>query len=277
MATAASAELNAQYEYRDIPLDLLDEPLLAERETMDERELADLAMSIKDVGLIEPLVVQLRDGRFPVVAGHRRLLACRIVKYSPVPCRIRIEGEIDHLAILIAENAHRADVNPVEEARFYAQILAAKADNDVDKLCLIVRRNRDFVEDRLLLLEGYPAVVEALSQGRIGIAVAKGLNKCKDPVGLTVLLNVAITQGATARQITEWVRDANGMPPIELPETDAAAAAAAAASAGAIAQMRCVFCETTEHTHMMSMLWVHTPCLGMLLRLLGRGPQPTPE
>lgn len=273
MAMDASAELNAQYTYRDIALCLIDDPARPERETMDERELADLAMNISEVGLIEPLVVKSVDDRFEVIAGHRRLLACRLVNYSPVPCRIRKDGDIDSLAILVAENAHREDVNPVEEARFYARVLTEKADNDVDKLCLIVRRNRNFVEDRLLLLLGYPEVVDALGQRRISIAVARALNKLKDTTRLLLLLDTAIQQGATARQVTEWVRDSDQLEPIILPPVDPNNPAYDGAALSAAYRMECVFCESQNHGHAMQMLWIHGVCLDMLKRMLNRETQ----
>lgn len=276
MATSASAELNAQYVYRDIPLGLIDEPTLPERETMDEAELAELALNIAEVGLIEPLVVKAVAARFEVIAGHRRLLACRLVNYDPVPCRVRAHGDVDPLAILVAENAHREEVNAIEEARFYARLFEGKAERDVDKLCLIVRRNRGFVEDRLNLLLGHPKVVDALSHRKISIAVARALNKCTDPNALLILLDTACTQGATARQVSEWVRDANGLPPIELPPPDPNNPHSNGAALSEAYSMKCLFCESKEHTHMMEMVWVHKPCRDILNGMLNRQPPQTP-
>src|SRR5947209_3370813 len=156
MATASPEALNAQYRSAEIALDLLDEPAIPERETMEEADLADLAMSIAEIGLIKPLIVKAVGDRFEVTAGHRRLLACRIANYSPVPCRVQSGAEVDPLAVLVAENAHVERVNAVEEARFYARLLEEKCENDVDLLCVKVRRRRSYVEDRLLILRGYP-------------------------------------------------------------------------------------------------------------------------
>src|SRR3569833_2567946 len=128
MATIAAEVHNAQYKHVDIPLYLIDEPENPERETMEEQELADLALSIRDVGLVEPLVVKSVGDRVEVIAGHRRLLACRMVAYTPVPCRVRDDGDIDHLAILIAEKTHHKKPNPNKKTRFYARILEAKAE-----------------------------------------------------------------------------------------------------------------------------------------------------
>jgi ParB/RepB/Spo0J family partition protein len=266
--TNDSAELNAQFEYREIELSLIDDPVLAERRTMEPLELAELAQSIKTDGLIKPLIVKPVSGRFEVVAGHRRLIGCRIAQYSPVPCRVLVKGLFDPLAIMVSENAYTEPVNAIEEAHFYATLLTDKCNNDVDRLCAMVRRNRNFVEDRLLLLLGYPEVVEALRLRQIPIGTAKALNKCKDPVQLTVLLNVAVTQGATSRQVTEWVRDANGLAPIELPERTTNPSGENGFPPGTNCGMICVFCKSAKHTHSMEMLWVHNTCKDILDQLL---------
>jgi ParB family chromosome partitioning protein len=272
-----SVELNAQFEYREIELPLIDEPELAERRTMEEVELAELAESIRTDGLIKPLIVKAAGDRFEVVAGHRRLLACRIAQYSPVPCRVLVKGLFDPLAVMVSENAYTEPVNPIEEAQFYARLLTEKCNDDVDQLCVKVRRNRNFVEDRLLLLLGYPEVVDALWHRKISIASAKALNKCKDPVQLTVLLNVAATQGATARQITDWVRDANGLPPIELPNGPTNPSGENGFPNGDATGMICIFCKSAKHTHSMKMLWVHHVCSDMLDQLMGSAQPIHPE
>jgi ParB/RepB/Spo0J family partition protein len=273
----ATAELNAQFEYREIDLALIDEPALAERRTMEELELAELAQSIKLDGLIKPLIVKAVGDRFEVVAGHRRLLACRIGQYSPVPCRVLVKGLFDPLAIMVSENAYTEPVNPIEEAEFYATLLTEKCNNDVDQLCLKVRRNRNFVEDRLLLLLGYPNVVDALRHRQLTIAGAKALNKCKDPVRLSVLLNAAVTQGATANQIAEWVREANGFENLVLPERTTNLSGENGFPNGNATGMICVFCKSAKHTSSMTMLWVHHVCLDMLNQLLESPQQLPPE
>jgi hypothetical protein len=159
-------------------------------------------------------------------------------------------------------------VNAIEEAHFYATLLTEKCHNDVDQLCAMVRRKRNFVEDRLLLLLGFPEVVEALRLRQIPIATAKALNKCNDPVQLIVLLNVAVTQGATARQVTEWVRDANGLPPIELPSTAPNPSGENGFPPGTNCGMICIFCKSAKHTHSMEMIWVHNTCRDILDQLM---------
>jgi ParB family chromosome partitioning protein len=260
MATATAEVLNGQFVDRMIPLHLIDEPDNPERETMDEAMLADLALSISEVGLLKPLIVTQNGDRVKVTAGHRRLLACRIVDYSPVPCRIFTSGDVDELAIMIAENEAVESVNPVEQARFYRRVLEERCGNDVDALCLVVRRKRGHVEDRLLLLMGWPRVVAALEARQITIAVARELNKVKDENRMLILLDQSVMMGATARQVAEWRKDAATMPPIVLPEDSSDPNAAPAANTTANYQPRCLFCGSSEDPSMMDFVHIHRYC-----------------
>lgn len=273
MATNATAALNAQFEYREIDLHLLDEPARPERQNMEEKDLAELSLNIAEQGLIKPVIVKPVADRFEVVAGHRRLLACRIADYSPVPCRVIVNGIFDPLSILVAENEYTEAVNAVEQAEFFMALLNEKCNEDVDQLCALVRRNRGFVEDRLLLLYGHAPVVEALRGRRISIAVAKGLNRCKDPNRALLLLDTAINSGATARQVAEWVKDAESLPTIELPPADPKDAQFSAAVAAYVNSRRCFSCNSTEDGHMLEMVTIHSYCLRMLLNQIGAPPQ----
>lgn len=255
--------------YELIPIDLIDEPANPERETMEEQELADLALSIADVGLIQKITVKVVRDRYEVVAGHRRLLACRIVNKSPVPCIVTGAGSVDPLAILVAENAYREDVNPIEEARFYQRALLELCGNDVDVLSAKVRRNRNFVEDRLLLLQGDPRVVEALHQKKITLAVAKELNKTKLPNVTMLLLDTAIRQGATARQVMEWRREYDGQPDLQIIPVGAPAGGGNGVAPAVIVEPPCYFCDDNEDSHLMVTVRMHKSCKKIVDKTLG--------
>lgn len=264
-----SVELEAHDRYALVPIDEIDEPQNAERETMDPQILAELALSIADVGLVEPLVVKPVGARKEVIAGHRRLLASRIAKLALVPCIIKAASDVDPLAILVAENSHREDVNPVEEARFYQRVLEELCENDVDVLCEKVRRNRDFVEGRLLLLHGYPAVADALQERKITLAVAKELNKVKHPTQVPVLLDAAVRQGATARTVMEWRKEMHEHGDFQLTQVNPEVQAADGAFVVPASQQLCFFCDDGSDPHLMVTLHMHKPCKVMVQKALG--------
>ena len=266
METSAPSELNAQYESREIAIELIDDPTMPEREFMEDVELAELALSISDQGLIKPLVVKQVGKRFEVIAGHRRLLGCRMVNYSPVPCRVKVGDKVDSLAVLVAENAYVEPVNAVDEARFYQRVLEELCGNDVDVLCLKVRRKRGYVEDRLLMLRGYPQVVKALQEKQISFAVGRELNKVVDPNRMLIFLDQAIVGGASARQVESWRREAENQAPIELPTAEQLDAAQGAPLDNAGTPMRCFLCESSEDLHMLQMVYLHVYCIRMMIR-----------
>ncbi len=261
MTTEATLEPDIEQEFRRIDIELIRDPEEPARETLDEAEFLELCQSITDVGLIEPIIVKDCGVDFEVVAGHRRTMACRAAGLRKVPCMIRRDPNVDDLAVMIAENVFREEWKPVEEARFYLRVLEQKAGGDVDKLCSIVKRDRGHVEGRILLLSGYPNVLAALEGGHISIAVSKLLNKCKDPNRLLILLDMAVQGGANARQVAEWVRDANGQEPIQLPPDDPEANALLAAQLAAASVRTCVICQSSEHPQIMETVDVHNICL----------------
>ena len=270
MELLTTTETEPLQEFRNLPLELIDDPGAPIRDTMDEVALAELVISIQAVGLIEPLVVKDVGTRWEVIAGHRRWIACGMAGLKTVPCMIRGKSEVADLAIMIHENAFREDMNPVEEARFYARAMQELCGNDVDVLCEKVRRDRNFVEGRLLLLMGYAPVVAALEAGKIGIAHARALNKLKNIGFLPNLLDSAMNQGATARAVAEWVRDADQLPTLELPADNAAASGDGSAAALIDTTPRCLFCLSQKHAHVMKMVWLHHTCSDLLDAALGR-------
>lgn len=249
-----------------IPLELIDEPPIAERELMEESDLGDLALSILEQGLIKPLSVRQRGERFEVIAGHRRLLGCRMVNYSPVPCRVKQDDRVDDLAVLVAENAYVEPVNAVDEAKFFRRVLEELCQNDVDALCIKVRRKRNYVEDRLIMLTGHANVVEALQRRQISFAVARELNKVTDPARVLIWLDLSITAGTSARQIESWRREAAGQENIQIAVTDPEAVAAEIQRQYGEAPVVCFLCNSNEDPHLMDLVYMHKYCHRMLLQ-----------
>lgn len=277
-AVPATIPYQANDEYRLIPLDALRDPHAPMRETMDEELLADLANSIVDTGLQEPIRVLEVEGAFEVIAGHRRLLACQMVGYSPVPCIVDRNTGISTIAKMIAENSAREDVNPIEEARLYARALVELAGNDTDALVDLVKRPRAYVEGRLLLLQGDPGVVEALEQRKITLAVARELNRVEDSGRRLIFLDAAVRGGANSRTVAEWRAQAAGLAPVGDPPPYDVNADGQHALIPPAPGFECMFCGDSEDTHLMELIYLHRQCKRMLLKALGlRGQQVAPE
>lgn len=194
--------------YKRIGIDLVREPEHTARLEMNDEKLASLMESIKEIGIIEPLIVKpLDEGRYEVIAGHRRLLASRLAGLAEVPCKVETDDKLA-IAIKIHENVEREELNAGEEAIFFAE-LYDQLGEDVDEVCAAVRKSRDYVEKRLNLMRGEPAVREALTKNEINFGVALELNRMAIPRDRTWYLSHACRTGATTATVRQWRLDAN--------------------------------------------------------------------
>jgi ParB family chromosome partitioning protein len=175
---------------------------------MDDDRMNSLVVSIRAVGVLEPLLVRpAGDGVFEVVAGHRRLKASRIAGLAELPC---IDLETDELAdaVKIHENLEREDLSPSDEAIFYAELYEQRGE-DVDVVAELVKKSRGHVESRLHLIRGDKHVFAALAAGKISIGVAEELNKFSREEDRLFHLDYCTRTGATVATARQWRLDAN--------------------------------------------------------------------
>jgi ParB/RepB/Spo0J family partition protein len=257
--------------YTLIPLELIDEPSRAIRSTFDTTQLAELAMSISDVGLIQPLVVERNGERFRVIAGHRRLVACQIAKYSPVACLVREPGQVDPAAVKLAENYYREAVNPAEEAAFLHELLNTRCGGDTDVLAALIKHPRSYVEDRLLLLRGDPGILEALKHRQISLGVARELNRVTDPNLRLIYLDAASRGGATVQVVRNWRTQEYQPAPQASAEDGTPAAAGFTPATAAAPAMVCLFCADSDEPERMEHVWLHRHCRRYVEKILNVG------
>lgn len=250
--------------YREIPLELIDPPALAIRETFDLEAMDELVRSIREVGVLQPIAVEEHGGRFRILAGHRRYVAATRAPLKTIPAVIRDTRTISGQAVTVHENFYREDVNPAEEARYLSQLLEQECGGDVDRLCELTRQVRSYVEGRLVLLQGDPDVFEALRQRRISMAVARELNRVTDRGYRMMYLDAAIRGGATARIVQEWRIQANQAAPSEPPAPTSGENQYTSLPAP-ITTMTCLCCGSTAEPWAMELIAVHLRCRGMFL------------
>jgi ParB/RepB/Spo0J family partition protein len=175
---------------------------------MDDTALDELCQSMRLNGFFGAVQVKRApDGTFEVVAGHRRTIAAKRVGLASIRAELVTEAEAE--ALQVAENYYREDLTPAEEATFLQQLYVTRCGEDTDRLAELVRRPRAYVESRLLLLSGDPAVFEALRARRISLGVAQVLNAARKPGDAAYYLHHALTGGATVAIVRRWIDDAN--------------------------------------------------------------------
>lgn len=163
---------------RDVPVDQLRADPDNPRDTITDGDVADLADSIAEVGLLQPIVVRQHQGQLFVVAGHRRLTAVRLLGWPEVKVIIRAPMRPDHvLAAMLIENGQRRDLDPIEEARGLRR-LQAETDCTEAELARKVGRSQVHVNRRIALLaltaeeqaevrRGEMSLTEATHKGRL--------------------------------------------------------------------------------------------------------------
>lgn len=245
---------------RLLPLGFIDEPALAVRRGFDPGNQHELEESIKANGLIEPLVVRARGSRFEVVAGHRRLLACRVLGWFEVPCVVRDLTDRQAESIKIAENKDRLDTNPADEAAYYAELLERFCNNDVIELEGFTGQTYAYLSDRLNLLRGDEMILTAISESVINLGVAKELNRIKSDTDRRQYLHTAVETGASVAEVRRWrlkleqFLALQGEPPAASPA--AVDATAPRESHGPL----CIVCRNTRNPHQLRLFHVHDYC-----------------
>lgn len=171
------------------------------RTVFDEENIKGLAESIKEHGLIQPIVVRpLPNGiTYQIIAGERRWRACKLLKMEEVPVIIREIDELEAAQLAIVENVQRADLNPVEEAMAY-RALMDKYGMTQDRLAEVMGKSRPYIANLTRLLSLPEEALTALSNGEISVGHAKVLLSIEDKDSLIYALNTIISEKLSVRQ-----------------------------------------------------------------------------
>ena len=176
------------------------------REVFDEEELEGLAVSIADLGLLQPIIVRpTDDGRYELVAGERRLRAARMAGLDRLPVVVRHTDDADLLKEAVVENIHRVQLNPLEEAAAYRQLLEDFGFTQ-EELAAKLGRSRPSISNTLRLLSLPPAVQRRVAAGVVSAGHAKALLALSDPTVQERLAERIVAEGLSVRATEEIVR-----------------------------------------------------------------------
>lgn len=166
------------------------------RRSFDEAELQDLASSIRQHGIVQPVVVRtIANERYEIIAGERRWRAAQLAGFTDIPVIVRDVDDRTALEIAIVENVQRSDLNPLEEALGYEQLIAEHGytQNDLGE---IIGKSRSHVANSLRLLKLPEPVRDMLSSGTLSAGHARALIPTSDP---TTLAKAIVSKGLSVR------------------------------------------------------------------------------
>jgi ParB family chromosome partitioning protein len=178
------------------------------REVFDEEEIDQLATSLLDVGMLQPLVVRPLDGsedRFELVAGERRLRAALVAGLPTVPAIVRATEDADLLKEALVENIHRVQLNPLEEAAAYQQLLEDFGVTQ-EELATRLGRSRPTISNTIRLLSLPPEVQRRIAAGVISAGHAKALLAVDGAAAQSRLAERIVSEGLSVRATEEAAR-----------------------------------------------------------------------
>jgi ParB family chromosome partitioning protein len=205
VAQATAGEVSMGVVYAELPIDAIVPNPRQPREVFDEDALAELVISIREIGLLQPVVVR-RAGpeSYELVAGERRLRASREAGLTAIPSIIRHTDDDAMLRDALLENLHRANLNPLEEAAAYQQLLSDFGCTQ-DDLARRIGRSRPQVTNTLRLLKLPPDVQRRVAAGVISAGHARALLSLDDPAAMDSLALRIVAEGLSVRAVEEII------------------------------------------------------------------------
>jgi ParB family chromosome partitioning protein len=177
---------------------------LQPRKDFGREALQELIDSIRQHGIIQPLIVRQVGARFELIAGERRWRAAREIGLPTVPAIVRTANDLEVLELSLIENLQRADLNPIEEAQGYAR-LANEFGMRQEDIALKVGRSRAAVANALRLLDLHPQVQVWLAQNLLSVGHAKVLLALKAPEEQLLAAETVLRRNATVRSTERLV------------------------------------------------------------------------
>jgi ParB family chromosome partitioning protein len=181
------------------------------RDQINEERLSELATSIKEYGVIQPLIVtqQGESDNYTLIAGERRLLAAKQAGLSAVPVLVREASELQRLEMALIENLQRDDLTPLETANAY-QHLIDDFDLSHSEIASRVGKSRTAVSNTLRLLNLSPSVKIALNEGKISEGHARALLALETPQSQKAALATVLRKDLNVRQTEDLVKQLRG-------------------------------------------------------------------
>lgn len=174
------------------------------RKTFDKEKLEDMAASIKEHGIIQPIIVRPSGKGYEIVAGERRYRAAREAGLKEVPCIVRELTDRENMLFAIIENMQREDLNPIEEAEGLHS-MAQTYNLTQEEISKSVGKSRPYITNSMRLLNLEPEVLELVRSGELSAGHGRTLLACQDEAVQVRLARRTVKEGLSVRALEALV------------------------------------------------------------------------
>jgi ParB family transcriptional regulator, chromosome partitioning protein len=201
-----SSTPNSNEEFREIEIDLIEPNNLQPRTRFDEQQLEELATSIKENGIVQPILVRkLNGGRYQLVAGERRWRAAQRAGLSRIPAVLREIADDKMLELALIENIQRQELNPIEEAHAYKRLIDTLGLTQ-ETVAQRVGRDRTFVTNYIRLLRLPDDIQQLVEENKLSMGHARTLLSIDDPDQQRRLAKSIIDKGLSVRETERLIK-----------------------------------------------------------------------
>lgn len=179
---------------------------LQPRKHFSKEQLEELVDSIRQHGIIQPLIVRKVNGKMELIAGERRWRASKQLGLKEVPIRVREATDHEVLEMALIENIQRKDLDPIEEAQGYVR-LAKEFEMKQDIIAKRVGKSRASVANAMRLLELHPSIQDLVAQARLSVGHAKAILSIKDHETQRLAADQILKKSLTVRAAEKLARD----------------------------------------------------------------------
>lgn len=193
-------ETASEKDIKNIPISEIRSNPFQPRRVFDEEKLQELSESIKEHGLFQPIIVKKSIKGYELVAGERRTKAAKLAGYTEIPAIVRDFTDEEMMEVALLENIQREDLNPIEEAEAYNNMLK-KTSITQEELAKKVSKSRSYITNVLGLINLPEDVKKLVSEKKISMAHAKILSKMEDQDYVTSLAYRIVNNGMSVREL----------------------------------------------------------------------------
>ena len=199
-----SASLN----FDEIEIDLIDLNPYQPRTNFNQKDIDELASSIKELGLIQPITIKTKDNRYELISGERRLRAFKILKLKSIPAYVRKADDQASLEMALVENIQRKDLDPIEIAISYNRLIEELSISH-EEMSKRVGKDRSTISNYIRLLKLDPIIQSGIRDNFISMGHGRSLINIKSKDAQLIIYEKILRNGLSVRQTEKIVQELN--------------------------------------------------------------------